>query len=354
MREALQQKIDKSITLLRKAEALALKYDPQDGFYLAFSGGKDSQALYHIAKLAGVRIKAHMNATSIDPAEVIRFVRSQYPDVEIIAPKQSIYNLAVQKGILPTQNIRWCCAELKETAGAGKVTLIGIRHEESTKRSKRKEVEISHHKFKGDMERFEEWQKEQTAKIIKRMAKKLPKNTNFDEFSINQESTVKCVNGKDSILISPIIEWTVRDVWEFLNEVVKIPHCSLYDNGHRRIGCILCPMCSKREKRRDMKEHPHVVHKWKQAIRDMRRRGGQTDETIEFNRQFEVLTLNHRERNTGVFSESPACDTAGITEEEENEIIENIFDWWISGKSYEKWYADKFLQQKINFEIWNE
>ena len=75
MREALQQKIDKSITLLRKAEALALKYDPQDGFYLAFSGGKDSQALYHIAKLAGVRFKAHMNATSIDPAEVIRFVR---------------------------------------------------------------------------------------------------------------------------------------------------------------------------------------------------------------------------------------------------------------------------------------
>ena len=54
----LQQKIDYSIDLLRKSEPLALRLDPQDGFYLAFSGGKDSQALYHIAKMAGVKFRA--------------------------------------------------------------------------------------------------------------------------------------------------------------------------------------------------------------------------------------------------------------------------------------------------------
>jgi len=51
-----------------------------------------------------------------------------------------------------------------------------------------------------------------------------------------------------------------------------------------------------------------------------------------------------------VFSGSPACNTAGISEQEENEIIDNIFDWWVSGKSYDAWFADKFLQQTINFE----
>lgn len=35
-------------------------------------------------------------------------------------------------------------------------------------------------------------------------------------------------------------------------------------------------------------------------------------------------------------------------------IAENIFDWWISGKSYKKWYADKFIQLKINFDAENE
>nr|UWG04728.1 MAG: NAD synthase [Bacteriophage sp.] len=90
----LDKKIDYTIALLRKAESMALRLDPENGFYLAFSGGKDSQALYHIAQMAGVKFKAHMNLTSVDPPEVIRFVRRQYPDVELIKPKISIYDIA--------------------------------------------------------------------------------------------------------------------------------------------------------------------------------------------------------------------------------------------------------------------
>ena len=43
----LQKKMMYSIDLLRKAERLALAYGGDKGYYLAFSGGKDSQALYH-------------------------------------------------------------------------------------------------------------------------------------------------------------------------------------------------------------------------------------------------------------------------------------------------------------------
>ena len=107
----LQKKIGYSINLLRKAERMALDLDSENGFYLAFSGGKDSQALYHIAKLAGVKFKAHMNLTSIDPPEVIRFVKKHYPDVELIKPKMSIYDMAKKKGFMPTRRLRWCCAD---------------------------------------------------------------------------------------------------------------------------------------------------------------------------------------------------------------------------------------------------
>ena len=137
----LDKKIDYSIALLRKAESMSLRLDPENGFYLAFSGGKDSQALYHIAQMAGVKFKAHMNLTSVDPPEVIRFVRRQYPDVELIKPKISIYEMAKKKYILPTRTLRWCCAEYKEYSGVGKVTLIGIRKQESSRRKKRNEFE---------------------------------------------------------------------------------------------------------------------------------------------------------------------------------------------------------------------
>ena len=170
------------------------------------------------------------------------------------------------KNILPSMRIRWCCAEFKENAGAGKVTLIGIRHEESARRSKRKEVEVSGRKFSGYLDQFEEWSAEQM--------KKKYKNLNQDQFSYDKEKEIRCINGKDSILISPIIDWTERDVWEFLNDVVKVPHCELYDKGYKRIGCILCPMSNPKQKRREIQDFPYVKEKWLQAIAEIRRSGG--------------------------------------------------------------------------------
>lgn len=180
----LARKIEYSIDLIRKSEKMALRLDPVNGFYNTFSGGKDSQVLYYLVKLAGVKAKTHMNLTSIDPPEVIRFVRTQYPDVEMIKPRMSIYDMAKKKHILPTMRFRWCCAEFKETSGVGKVTLIGIRKQESARRSKRNEVELGNHKFSG----------------------------NFDQWSEHEEKMVTCVGGKDKILVSPIIYWTERDV----------------------------------------------------------------------------------------------------------------------------------------------
>lgn len=261
----LRQKMEYSIHLLQKAEKLALAYDNRGGYYLAFSGGKDSQALYHITQLAGVRYQGHMNLTSVDPPEVIRFVKQHYPEVELIKPKESIYQVALRKSLLPTQRVRWCCEEYKENAGAGKVTLIGIRHQESNRRAKRSEVEISSRKFSGDLEGLDKYREEKLSK------------TNAKGINITNatgERTVGCISGKESLLISPIIHWTERDVWEFLNHVCQVPHCSLYDEGYHRIGCICCPMSNYHQKIREMQRWPHVKRCWLRAIINIRRGGG--------------------------------------------------------------------------------
>jgi len=282
------ERLQHSIELLHKAEKLALRYDTENGYYLAFSGGKDSQALYHVAQLAGVRFQAHMNFTSVDPPQVIRFVRKHYPDVVTHAPEKSIYQLAIDRGILPSMRIRWCCADLKETAGAGKVTLIGIRKAESARRAKRHEVEVSSKKFSGSLEEFGEWQaqelKKREAKLIRKM-KREGKKVNEDEFSLKKDNEVRCINGKDSILVSPIFEWSEQDVWYFLNEVVKVPHSELYDLGYSRIGCILCPMSQYRQKLREMQDFPHVKSNWIKAIKAIRREGAFADGFIRRNIQ---------------------------------------------------------------------
>ena len=310
----LRNKIQHSVELIRKAEKLALIYDPENGFYNTFSGGKDSQALYYIVKMSGVKFQTHMSLTSVDPADVIRFVKTQYPSVIRHKPQKSIYNIAIKKGILPTMIRRWCCQEYKEIGGAGKVTLIGVRSEESVKRSKRNEIELRSKKFSGNIEEFKEWSNKQIERKTKRTFK------NQDEFSVKNDNEVRCINGKDSILISPIFNWTQKDIWYFLNNIIKAPHCKLYDEGQERIGCILCPMESLKQTQKDIEKYPYVKKKWIEAIKEMRRNG-------RFDYKY--------------------TDTPNATEDE---IAENIFDYWISRLSYNKWYSKKFLQQKIKWE----
>ena len=280
----LARKIEYSVDLIRKSEKMALRLDPENGFYNTFSGGKDSQCLYHLVKLAGVKSKTHMNLTSVDPPEVIRFVKKEYPDVELIKPKMSIYDMAKKKHFFPTRRFRWCCAEFKETSGAGKVILIGVRKQESVRRAKREEISTI---VKG--KRTEE---------------------TFDQWSEHEEQMVTCVGGKDKILVSPIIYWTERDVWEFLNRN-GIPHCKLYDEGYSRIGCLCCPMANYKSKLRDIQNYPHLKRNWLKTIQWLIDNG--------------YINKNFSDAETG-------------------------FRWWISNKNYKQFYADEFLQQKIPFE----
>lgn len=82
---SLRKKIEASVELLRKGEALALKYSP-NGYMLGMSGGKDSQVLYHMAQLAEVKIEPYMSLTSVDPPEVVQFMRHNYPEVKLLPP----------------------------------------------------------------------------------------------------------------------------------------------------------------------------------------------------------------------------------------------------------------------------
>lgn len=271
---------------------MALEYDAEDGFYNTFSGGKDSQALYYIVKMAKVKFKTHMSLTSVDPADVIRFVKREYPSVVRHKPKMSMFADAVEKQILPTMRVRWCCADFKESAGAGKVTLIGIRAQESNRRAKRNEVEVSNRTFSGNLSQFFSWSESEKEKKMKKLKRKL----NEDEFSVSTDNEVHCINGKDSILISPIFQWTEQDVWYFLNEIIHAPHCSLYDEGYTRIGCILCPMSTVKSKLRDVERFPHVKRGWIKAIKAIRRGGVLEGNTIPTNDSKRTVGKSPEER----------------------------------------------------------
>lgn len=118
-------------------------FEPPEGYFLAFSGGKDSCTIKALADMAGVKYDAHYNITSVDPPELVRFIKEQYPDVSLDYPRDSdgkvitMWNLIPKKVMPPTRVMRYCCASLKESSGNGRFVATGVRKAESVKRSTR-------------------------------------------------------------------------------------------------------------------------------------------------------------------------------------------------------------------------
>lgn len=186
----------------------------------AFSGGKDSQCIYHLAKMTPVfeRIRWQYNVTTIDPPELVRFIRTRYKDVTCVTPPETFFELMERKGY-PTRSGRWCCAELKEgnNPAEGGVLITGIRAEESARRAAK-----------------------------------------WSELAVMKKTNVRVCN--------PIFGWTIDDVWGFLRGN-DIEYCSLYDEGMTRLGCVGCPMAYRRWE--EMQRWPRLRYGWICALRSL-------------------------------------------------------------------------------------
>lgn len=229
-------------------------FEPPEGYYVAFSGGKDSQCVYHLCKMAGVKFDAHYNVTSVDPPELIYFIREHYPDVSFNIPRDSngrrisMWSLILQNKMPPTHGVRYCCKKLKESSGKGRITVTGVRWAESVKRAQ-------NHGVVGIRQKPKET--EQKAKKAGIEYHKPHKDSLIlnDDNDVSRRLVEQCYRTQKTML-NPIVDWTEDEVWEYLNEMVKVPHCSLYDNGYKRIGCIGCPMGNGRQMQSDCSGTP--------------------------------------------------------------------------------------------------
>lgn len=218
MSEHLTLRVEYSIAQLRKGEQLALALNPDGGYYLAFSGGKDSQVVMELCEMAGVKFTPHYNVTSIDPPDNVYFIRRHYPNVIFDHPKENFFRLIEKKG-LPTMQRRFCCERLKEGLGAGNVVLTGVRAAESRKRASYSQLEI--------------------------YSRRKEHATGTRERTIEQimENEHQCIKGKDRVMLRPVLYWTEEEVWEFIKKR-KLPVNPCYESVGR-VGCMFCPFATK-------------------------------------------------------------------------------------------------------------
>jgi len=186
---------------------------------VSFSGGKDSTAVLHLARKAGVT-KAFFIDTGIEFPETVEFVKSQ--GIEIIPPAGDFWQAAEKAGP-PGKDHRWCCKLLKlrplklylATAGPC-VTVQGNRWYESWNRA------------------------------------------DLEETSQNPDNPLQ-------MNISPIRNWRALEVFLYL-WWQKLPLNPLYEKGIERIGCYLCPSMLESEYEELKNLNPDAVRRWSEAL----------------------------------------------------------------------------------------
>lgn len=207
----LSKKIDAAISLLQstcKNEIVELCY----------SGGKDSDVILTLAKLAGIKYRAIYRCTTIDPPGTIKHCIEN--NVEILRPKKSFLELIKDKGF-PTRRARFCCDKLKEYKVLNKA-IQGIRRCESYKRAKNyKEPTIC--RFYGSKKNHVE-------------------------------------------VILPILDFTDQDIKNFIIEYNIKLHPLYYNedgsiNIKKRLGCLGCPLATDNGLS-DFKRYPLLVKAW--------------------------------------------------------------------------------------------
>lgn len=188
---------------------------------LSYSGGKDSDVILALAKMAGINYRAIYKNTTIDPPGTLAHCKAN--EVEILRPKQTFFELIEKKGF-PSRIVRFCCSELKEYKILD-TAVQGIRRCESTRRA-----------------------------------------------ALYKEPVICRIYGSKANhvnVVLPILDWTDADVAHFVRSNSIQCHPLYYEADgrfcvNRRLGCIGCPMASDNGLS-DFKKYPRMVKTWCRA-----------------------------------------------------------------------------------------
>lgn len=275
----LEKKVNRAIKLLQAAGNEAKKHGQP--LEVAYSGGKDSDVILELAKMAGVEYRAIYKNTTIDPSGTIKHVLEM--GAEIVRPKKTFRDLISSKGF-PGRTRRFCCSYLKEYKILD-YCVIGVRREESRKRA-----EMYHEP---------------------EMCRVYTKTRKVQEYL-------------------PILGWTTKDVSEFIAERRIKCHSLYYDeqgvfHPERRLGCMCCPLNSRKGRLTEFRANPRMVRFYINCGKKFLETHKDSSVQKHFHNVYEWLTFNlfcnslaeFKERfGTNLFNDGEDC----------KQLLENYFN----------------------------
>ena len=244
----LQQKIDTAYERFRWAanEAERLFDMP---LVVQYSGGKDSDVILQLAKESGVPFRVTHNLTTADPPDNVYYIRRVFAalreegiDCRINVPRRSLWRIMRETLVIPSRVMRVCCRELKERKMPDAPYIVtGVRWAESWGRRAKSGIAMVYNASAAA-----------NAGLL----------TTDDASSrrLFEQCQMRGVR-----VLNPIIDWSDDDVWSYLASR-HIEGNPLYKEGWTRIGCVGCPLASRRASELAFARYPGLYKAWADAI----------------------------------------------------------------------------------------
>jgi phosphoadenosine phosphosulfate reductase len=181
------QKVERSLALIREAHQRF-----GDQLVVANSLGKDSVAVWHLAKRVSPGIRGFIVTTRFKPRETVEFMKqevSRYPELRVFYNDEPI-----PEELYRTDPNR-CCELLKVKPTRQAIEEMNVRC------------------WVTGLRRTEGWTR-----------------TEFCEIEERDEGLIK---------LNPILLWHEREVWQYL-ALHSVPVNPLYAEGYRSLGCAPC------------------------------------------------------------------------------------------------------------------
>ena len=243
--------VDKAILRLQTASQMSLDVYGLP-LIITESGGKDSAVLVDLALKAKIPMEIQHSHTTADAPETVRLVRAKFKRLEADGYKVginyptykgkpvSMWSLIPQKMMPPTRLARYCCQILKEHGGQRRMIATGVRWDESNARKSQRGIYETQGKKRGDY-------------IILN-------GDNDDRRQLFENCQLKAKR-----VANPIIDWTTRDIWAYIN-AERLEVNPLYSCGFPRVGCIGCPMARRKGRFRDFARYPKYEQMYRHAF----------------------------------------------------------------------------------------